>query len=1123
MNCRVTEDASTPLHKACAGSKPGHLAAVSLLLANDADVHALNKWRETPLLTAANHGQAGAVDALLKSGADPCKCTDTGWSPLSIAAYKGHDDVVKLLLDEGAPTEEADPTLSALLQAATKGLPETVELLLRHGADHTVTTKKGDTALSILVEQNLIDAAADMVTEYNASIPRCSRDRKKVQRARLLVNLKIKQRQREGRDVQTIDSDDDEPNDDSSPSYVADETPNSASDGSNAKKKKKNKKRKSSAEQEAKAAEEALLAELEMEDAERQKQENEANKKSAKKKKKKERERQLKKEQEEKRLAEEREKEEKLRKERDAREAKERAERERLAAIKRKEEEAERQRILQQQKVEQAKRDQERRKALERRKDQQKQESLAVKVNQDTDAVGEVTKKQPGNQQSSTKASNPVRTAQPSKGGQPKLAINSSSTSTSKTAGKNRGWETKPATPQAATSGGEGNHTPSRLAGSGTSAPGHFRTPPRSTTTQAAELFRNASGSSPFPGFSDRMNPPQPGPISFTKSEPMLNGFAPSPPTPSKEAEVPAIALFRRNKVSELLQRCAASRASGDALGIVKEGTLKRVLYRWVVRAAHEAASYLDCIIPSWTDHDKLSTFFQRQFISESRKGHSTSLGSSMVSIESLKEAGSAMASICHRLAKEVADFRVRVEQELPMDWNDAIIGMKASDMLGNASVPEGSVVLDWANRAQVFIPRFVFGKLQERYKGLPGRLLSSMFSTQIRYETQQLLTAETLMDFSLPADTLVALSAQAHVSAELWSNPMTAAGGNIFWGQFDDIDFIFGGRSPFGKNESNDAILARHGGSAVAVVPLDSMVASVYMNRMLELMDQAENLRVPLSFFVVLRSECFLDGPSNPSLNDLYIVEPRLRDRGMLLSHVNELMPKQHGYFCTKSNRMTPSDTGSLVVLLQNSAGRAQHGISENVIAQILRSMSASQGFSPERNQEVPSLPLMSEMSFSAPEFVPAAKPISVGGDNNDFFSQVSLVGQVPASSQQNSLLPDFGTSIGGSDFGGFGVAPIGNSFGSVPASRSTRPGRGRLFDLVDDGGEDDTADVVSGMLGNLNMDDLFSHQPNRNSNGEMDIDAISLMGIGGPTPSSSTSTSNNSGMQTRRGPFGY
>ena len=115
---------------------------------------------------------------------------------------------------QGAPTEEEDPTLSALLQAATKGLPDTVMILLKAGANHNVTTKKGDTALSILVEQNLIDAAVKMVTRYKASIPRCSRDRKKVQRARLLINLRIKQQQREGLLDSDLSGDDSDSSDD---------------------------------------------------------------------------------------------------------------------------------------------------------------------------------------------------------------------------------------------------------------------------------------------------------------------------------------------------------------------------------------------------------------------------------------------------------------------------------------------------------------------------------------------------------------------------------------------------------------------------------------------------------------------------------------------------------------------------------------------------------------------------------------------------------------------------------------------------------------------------------------------------------------------------------------------
>lgn len=300
VDCRVTEDLSTPLHKACAGSRPGHTSAVCQLLEGNADVHALNKWRETPLLTAANHGQSDAVEALLRYGADPCKCTDTGWSPLSIAAYKGHDEVVRLLLEEGAPTEEDDPTLSALLQAATKGLPDTVMLLLRHGADHTVTTKKGDTALSILVEQNLIDAAVEMVTDYNASIPRCSRDRKKVQRARLLINLRLKQMQREGTGPYCDNSDQGESDvepENAGGRALHDDADSAASPLTHdSRRKKKNNKssQKSIAKQEAdaRAAEEALLLELAAEEC--AKTENGSSKNSKKKKKKKEKERQQK-------------------------------------------------------------------------------------------------------------------------------------------------------------------------------------------------------------------------------------------------------------------------------------------------------------------------------------------------------------------------------------------------------------------------------------------------------------------------------------------------------------------------------------------------------------------------------------------------------------------------------------------------------------------------------------------------------------------------------------------------------------------------------------------------------------------------------------------------------------
>ncbi len=1154
VNCRVTEDASTPLHKACAGSKTGHLIAVKLLLASNADVHALNKWRETPLLTAANHGQAGAVDSLLKAGADPCKCTDTGWSPLSIAAYKGHDDVVRLLLEEGAPTEEADPTLSALLQAATKGLPDTVELLLKHGADHTVTTKKGDTALSILVEQNLIDAAVDMVTEYNASIPRCSRDRKKVQRARLLINLRIKQRQREGKDINLIESDgedDDEIDKNENPdllkstsSAVPDEEDNENLDRyeeiyqivSSSNKNKNNKNPKGTAEQQAKAAEEALLLELELEDAERQKQESEASKKSAKKRKKKERERQQKKEQEEKRLAEEKEREDKIRTEREEREAKERAERERIMAAKRQEEDEERKRAIERQKFEQQQRDEQRKKELLNRKQQQESLSANSSVSS-TEKKSKQSSSKPMKRQSGQVTSRPatsIATVNSSKSTKTKpsgsVISNAALPILSKLTGKNRGWETKPIAPQVP-SPAESKSIPSKLMGgsSRTISDAYHRSsntfPSDIERSQPLEPLASVASSSPFASFStDTANLPATGPLGFNLSETILNGLS-APPSAGKGVEVPAVALFRRNKVSELLQRCAIGRTSSEALGAISETTMKKVLYRWMVRATHESTNYLDCIIPSWTDFEKLSAFFQRQFISENRKGiTSSSLGIPMVSIEALKEAGSNIAILCYNLAKEVADFRGRVEEQLSPDWNDAIIGMEASEMLRNGSDHGASIVLDWAGRAQVLLPSFTFRKLQQRYTGLSGRFLSAVFSTKIRYETQKLITSDTLMDFQLPSHTLSVLSLKASVTAEVWSDPLSTMSGNLFWGQFFDTDEAFGGLAPFSKDESSDEILVRHGGSVVATIPLDNMVASRYMHRIIDILDLAENSRIPLSFAIFLRSECFLDGKVNPSFHDLCVLEPRLRERSELISSVKELAPQQHGYFCMKSDEFEPSETGSLLAILQNLSGKNHYGLSDMVVGEILRSL----GTNPELvHSDGRDLSIMSEMSFSAPEFVPASsrnKDLSASVDaGNNMFHHSSDYGQSqgPTSpmAHQSTMLPDFGGPIG--DFIGFGGVPIGNAFSmqSHASSRSSRP-RGRLFDLVDDG-EDETADVVSGMLGNLNMDDLFSQQPNRNSNGEIDIEAISLMGIGGPGPTSSSSSGG--GLQPRRGPFGY
>jgi len=188
MSGVCSEEWGTPLHLACIGWRPGNATVVTVLLDCGAPVDALNKHGETPLVLAAREGgQPEVVAALLDRGANPCLCSKGGWSPMSAAASRGREEVVRLLALRGAPLEEVWPPLSALLEAAKAGHSETALSLLECGADPEVQDEKGNTALWILLEKNITDAALTMVQRYHASVAQCSRERSKVQRAKLLL------------------------------------------------------------------------------------------------------------------------------------------------------------------------------------------------------------------------------------------------------------------------------------------------------------------------------------------------------------------------------------------------------------------------------------------------------------------------------------------------------------------------------------------------------------------------------------------------------------------------------------------------------------------------------------------------------------------------------------------------------------------------------------------------------------------------------------------------------------------------------------------------------------------------------------------------------------------------
>lgn len=1011
VNCRVIEDLSTPLHKACAGNKDGHLSAVKQLLTGGADVHALNKWRETPLLTAANHGQAATVKALLDAGADPCRCTDTGWSPLSIAAYKGHDEVVKLLLDHGAPTEEEDPTLSALLQAATKGLPNTVQLLLRYGADHTVTTKKGDTALSILVEQNLIDTAVEMVTEYKASIPRCSRDRKKVQRARLLINLRIKQQKDEGKYANYNDDSDQDDLDDMSRSPLHDSGDGSTLSGSNSSlsKKKKKEKKCMTAEEKAKAAAEALLLELEQEDAKAQKEEAAATSKRNKKKKKKERERQQKLEQEklrrekEEREAEERRiKEEEEKKAREAK-AKEIREREMKEAIERQKKAAARQK--EKEEKERKRREDERR--LQEKREKQKvvgekrSKDMTIRNRHDNQKRAVQSKTIPkGNFEKSDEKEDSKKDHPENRKVYDHKEINVSSNSVgTSTPSKDRsGARRGPST---------GNHFDNLGSGAGIKG------------SDIDQVLIGTEG---------------------------VSGVMKYVPTLTQLVEPVPVTLVRHEKVAELLRKFSAAYHSSALIDV---GIVRSIIYKWIVRASYDSMPFLDPVVPSWTDKNALITFMQRQMISESRRV------SNSTNMEVLKETGSFLAELCESSAREVVGYRNNCIESLRSNVSDIALNITASETVNSSGQRE--IIIDWNGRSKICVLADTFQKLRSRYTGPVQSFLGSVFGLVKRYDTLRMILSGTSLNCHLPTTTLSVLGAELKVSLELWTDPFFVFSANNFCGIFPDVDTLFGGFRPFVEQNNPVEILLTQKGGSVAVLPsCDSTTASFFVGRILNILEAVDGKGVPLSFAVFLPIHAFRDLATTPSLDDLQLLDPRLiQSHRRFIRNVELLRPGQHYFQEDLNDKIQVCGSGSIMLILQNEIGRLNFPLSDDSIMNILFSMSIN-------------------------NIIPSSDPYQT-------FPLENMTASVTSSpiSQHQNLPPNFEI----------------NDFGATRTNASSR--RGRFFELVDDGEDDfvNADEMVTGMLSSL---DISIFQDN-NAAQDVDIEAISLMGIGNHCDSTS------------------
>ncbi len=128
-------DGTTALHWAV---QANDLQLADMLLRAGAKPAAANKAGATPLLLAAQNGNAAMIERLLAAGADAnAPLTKTGDTALMMAARTGKTDAVKVLLDHQAQVnaKETWGGTTALMWAVSERHPDVAKMLVEHGAD----------------------------------------------------------------------------------------------------------------------------------------------------------------------------------------------------------------------------------------------------------------------------------------------------------------------------------------------------------------------------------------------------------------------------------------------------------------------------------------------------------------------------------------------------------------------------------------------------------------------------------------------------------------------------------------------------------------------------------------------------------------------------------------------------------------------------------------------------------------------------------------------------------------------------------------------------------------------------------------------------------------------------
>lgn len=160
----------------------GHADILRLLIAHHVDLETPSDGH-FPIHQAAWRGHEKVVELLLQNGADPDPVNDNGVTPLWLAAQEGYDEIVRMILERDSADKKIDIEAESertgrrpLHQAAQNGHLRAARLLLAKGAAYDPVDLDGITPLWLAAGKNgnsdlvreLLEAGAKVeVTPYD--------------------------------------------------------------------------------------------------------------------------------------------------------------------------------------------------------------------------------------------------------------------------------------------------------------------------------------------------------------------------------------------------------------------------------------------------------------------------------------------------------------------------------------------------------------------------------------------------------------------------------------------------------------------------------------------------------------------------------------------------------------------------------------------------------------------------------------------------------------------------------------------------------------------------------------------------------------------------------------------